>query len=187
MVKNGLVILLDGVSSAGKTVLATHLGKILGDSVLLSVDAFILRKSNRLRWFLKSKCLRQKPDFLSVAREFHREIECAQGRHDTVIVDTILLDDQMREDLLDRINKSSLLYVQVYCPLNILEERERNRESRQRGAAQSQFDQVYGYTDYDLKLDTSKLSKEECAQAVLDSMQNRLLKNDLTIKEIRLD
>ena len=169
---SGLVILLDGVSGAGKTELALHLEKMLDDSVVLSVDEFILRKSNRLRWFLMSKCLRRNLDFLSVAQEFHREIVGVFSRSNTVIVDTILLDAQMRDDLLDRVNKKSLLYVQVYCPLNILEGRESNRESRPRGAAQSQFNQIYDYNGYDLKLDTSKLSKEECAQKILDSMQN---------------
>lgn len=176
--KSGLLILLDGVTCAGKTSLATHIKKILNGSIVLSVDAFILRRSNQLRWFFKSKCLRQKLDFLSVAREFHREIVCVSSRHDIVVVDTILLDARMRDDILDRVDRNRLLYVQVYCPLKILEERERNRKPREIGGAQYQFDNVYSYLDYDLKIDTSEFSTEDSTQIILDCVHNKLLKSD---------
>ena len=177
--KSGLLILLDGVTSAGKTSLATHIAKKVNGSVVLSVDTFILRRSNRLRWFFKSKCLRQNLDFLSIAKEFHSEIVRTSSRHNIVVVDTILLDARMRDDILERVDRNCLLYIKVYCPLKILEERERNRESCKIGGAESQFDNVYSYLNYDLKVDTGKFSTADCAQKVLDFLHNKLLKSNL--------
>ena len=173
--KSGLLILLDGTASAGKTSLALQIRKRLKGSIVLSVDRFILRFSNRLRWFLKSKCLGKKPSFLSVAAEFHREAAYALSRHNIVVVDTILLDTQMRNDLLGRVGRNRLLYVQVYCPLEYLEERERHRQPCKIGAARSQFDNVYSYRGYDLKVDTSETLSEDCACAVLEYMESRCL------------
>ena len=58
-------------------------------------------------------------------------------------------------------------FVGVHCPLEILEERERNRGDRQIGFARWQFDRVHRYGAYDFTLDTSLLSPEQGAEQLI--------------------
>jgi chloramphenicol 3-O-phosphotransferase len=59
----------------------------------------------------------------------------------------------------------------VYCPLAVLEERERSRKTRTLGQARAMFDIVHAHGVYDLKVDTSLGSAKECAQQIWDFLQ----------------
>jgi chloramphenicol 3-O phosphotransferase len=54
----------------------------------------------------------------------------------------------------------------------VLEERERSRKDRTLGQARLQYPVIHKHCVYDLELDTSKLSVEECARKVLDRMKS---------------
>lgn len=57
------------------------------------------------------------------------------------------------------------------CPLPVLEERERARaDERTPGQARAQFDRVHTFTVYDLEVDTSILSPEECAARIKERL-----------------
>jgi chloramphenicol 3-O phosphotransferase len=53
------------------------------------------------------------------------------------------------------------------CPLEVLERRGRLRKDRTLGQARLQFDLIHRHTTYDLELDTSRLSSQECAQQII--------------------
>ena len=170
---NHILILLDGTSSAGKTALASHLTSSLGNSVVFSFDQFFSRPSNLIRCFLKSKFLRHRFDWVAEIRRFHKEVAFVLTQHDIVIVDTVLENSELRDDLLSRVERDCLVYVQVYCPLEHLEERERTRSDRKKGLARSQFDAVYAYEDYDIRIDSSRFSPDEAANVVLEFLHNK--------------
>jgi chloramphenicol 3-O phosphotransferase len=58
--------------------------------------------------------------------------------------------------------------VGVKCPLEVLEAREKSRRNRTLGQARAQYPIVHAHTIYDLEVDTSLLSAEECAQSIKD-------------------
>jgi len=51
----------------------------------------------------------------------------------------------------------------VRCPLDVLERREHSRKNRTLGQGKLQFPVIHKYVEYDLDVDTSILSPEECA------------------------
>lgn len=77
------------------------------------------------------------------------------------------------ESLLQLFDGLEVVFVGVHCPLEELERREKKRGNRGRGRARLQFDQVHAQAIYDVKIDTSVLSTEECASAIADYMGTR--------------
>jgi chloramphenicol 3-O phosphotransferase len=62
------------------------------------------------------------------------------------------------------------LLVGVVAPLDTLEERESARGNRIRGEARAQIDVIHRDIEYDLTVDTARLSPEECARAILAAL-----------------
>jgi chloramphenicol 3-O phosphotransferase len=63
--------------------------------------------------------------------------------------------------------------VGVLAPLHVLEEREKARGNRIAGEARAQVDVVHREIEYDLTVDTSCQSPEECAGTILDALRRR--------------
>jgi len=164
-------VLLDGASSSGKTSLAMELQGLSGNAVVfrLCVDDFLHCFPST---FVTRICSGSDMDALheTVAR-FHRTAAFAATLHDLVVVDHVLQFPQWREDLLNAVGRDRLLYVQVYCPLAVLEERESERGNRREGLARGQFESVYSFEGYDLRVDTSELSPVEAAAKVLMALE----------------
>jgi chloramphenicol 3-O phosphotransferase len=64
--------------------------------------------------------------------------------------------------------KNYVLFVGLHCLLEELERREQKRDARRQGFARQQFDNIHIGKIYDLKLDTSVFSAEECVERVVD-------------------
>ena len=75
------------------------------------------------------------------------------------------------ESLLRLFDGLHVLFVGVHCPLADLERREKERKERKRGLARMQFDQVHSIALYDVEVDTSVLSPQECAVTILDQIR----------------
>jgi chloramphenicol 3-O phosphotransferase len=60
----------------------------------------------------------------------------------------------------------------VKCPLDVLEQREKDRKDRTLGQARLQYDVIHKYVKYDLEVDTSKLSTEECVEKVIERLKS---------------
>jgi chloramphenicol 3-O phosphotransferase len=56
--------------------------------------------------------------------------------------------------------------VGVFCPLDILEARERERADRMIGLARWQFDRIHQGIAYDLTVDTSRATPMACAERI---------------------
>ena len=63
-------------------------------------------------------------------------------------------------------------FVAVRCPLDVLEQREQQRQDRTLGQARAQLDLVHAHGVYDLEVDTSLASPEQCAQQVVELLQS---------------
>jgi chloramphenicol 3-O phosphotransferase len=57
-------------------------------------------------------------------------------------------------------------------PPEILEERERTRKDRTLGQARAQFDAIHRYCAYDLEIDTSLFTPEQCAAQIIARLQD---------------
>ena len=64
----------------------------------------------------------------------------------------------------------NVTFVNVFCDKKDLEERERQRGDREIGQAAYQLRNMSIINDYDLRVNTSKLSSEDCARYILNNL-----------------
>ena len=86
------------------------------------------------------------------------------------IIDDILLEASFLDDYLKTFCDLKLYFIGLFCPLEAVEKREASRIGRFPGTAQSQLEVCHAHGVYDLSLDTSILSPEDCAEKIIDRL-----------------
>jgi chloramphenicol 3-O phosphotransferase len=157
--EHGKVILISGTSSSGKSTLAKGLQKSLPDPFLhMQLDSYI-------------EMLPRTDDgemFQRMVRGLNRSIAVMAEEGNNLIVDHVLIDNAWLRQLLELLRGHYVLFVGLHCPLDELERREQGRDARRQGFARQQFENIHKGKLYDLELDTSILSPEECVNGVLE-------------------
>jgi chloramphenicol 3-O phosphotransferase len=159
----GKIILLNGVSSSGKTTLSKGLVKKLPGYFHLSIDDFdtiIERMEDRVNQRL-----------IPVATEyfFHRIIAMFSDSGVNLVVDQVLHDNDTMIDYLATLNNYPVFFVAVHCPLTELEHREQARGDRNIGQAKKQLEFVHQQNEvYDIEVDTYRDTIESCVKLIVD-------------------
>ena len=96
----------------------------------------------------------------------------ARAGLDQVIDDVWLVPDQPA-GLQDALCAADTLWVGVHCPLAVAEQRERERGDRTVGTVRGQHALVHTFRTYDLDVDTSVATPQECAHAILAMLEAR--------------
>ena len=180
MQPRGTIILLNGTSSSGKTSLLRALQDALdGPWLDAGIDKFL--------WMLPKRYLRSPlwDDVLGRATEagptgqqlmsgMHHAIAALAQTGNHVVADHVLVDPRWVDECARLFCDLPAYLVAVRCPLDVLEQREQQRQDRTLGQARAQFDLVHAHGVYDLEVDTSLASPEQCAQQVIERLQSDL-------------
>jgi chloramphenicol 3-O phosphotransferase len=172
MTQTGVLILINGASSAGKTSLVRALQREFEAPYL---DAGL----DRFLWMLPSRYL-ERPlwdEVLGLATEagstghrlvlgMHRAIEALLDSGSDVVADHVLVERVWLADAARRFADRRAYFIGVRCPLPVLEQRERARKDRTLGQARAQHALVHAHGVYDLEIDTSIDSPEACARQI---------------------
>jgi chloramphenicol 3-O phosphotransferase len=161
----GQIILLNGISSSGKTTLAKELFKKLPDYFYIGLDNF----DN----FIESMEDRKNKKLIPVETEyfFHRDIAMFSDEKVNLIVDHVLSDEFTKNDFFEVFSDYPVIYVGVYCPLEELVRREEERGDRPKGLAQEQYQFVHKGIDYDVEVNTFYESSEQCVDKILNFLK----------------
>jgi chloramphenicol 3-O phosphotransferase len=172
------VIFINGTSSSGKTSILRALQAVLDEPYLeAGIDKFI--------WMLPERYL-ERPlwdDVLGLAdqagktghalvRGMHHAIASMSENGINVLADHVLVEKSWVEHCARLFSELPAYLIGVQCPLEVLEEREKKRKNRTLGQARIQYPVIHKYTIYDLEVDTSAQSPEQCAQAILARIQD---------------
>jgi chloramphenicol 3-O phosphotransferase len=185
--KAGHVILLNGTSSSGKTTIARALQEKLREPYMyVSIDDFFHLYPER---FLNPTS-REEANALArlipaVVSGFHRSIASIAQSGNNIIVDHVLQEQEWLKECIESWLGFDVLFVGVKCPLEIVEEREKERGDRNVGTARYQFERVHSHGLYDLEIDTSILSVEECIERIMELIDHKpasYVFQDLTAK-----
>ncbi|KVW44018.1 chloramphenicol phosphotransferase CPT family protein [Burkholderia ubonensis] len=185
--KKAQIILLNGVGSSGKTSLARALQTTLEDAFLhVQMDTFLemlpARYLNDTDGFTFASSIQDGKDVVSirsgpVARKamlgMRHAVVALASHGSNLIVDEVLLGDEKAE-YARLLAPFQVTMVGLHCPLNVLEERERQRGDRLIGLARWQYDKVHAGLSYDIAVDTSTATPEECAQRVASLLASRV-------------
>lgn len=158
----GQIIVLNGVSSSGKSSLSKELVKLLPNYFHLSIDDFDLvidkmedRDGGRL---------------IPVPTEyfFHRTIQMFSDKGVNLIVDQILHNKETLDDFHQTLNDYPVLFVGVHCSKEELSRREKARGDRHSYLAASQLTFVHQQNEkYDVEVNTEDSTIKECAEKIL--------------------
>lgn len=175
-------ILLNGASSSGKTSLARAMQAEAQDLLLhISLDDFIgmlpAGVENADQWFPVTR-LGKEPNplvridtgscgakLLASMRNLAREL--ADDGFPLVIDDVCTVKEV--EEWRQAMDGHPFLVVKVDAPIDILIQRENARGDRTLGIAREQAQRIHEGIDYDLTIDTSARSLEDCARMVIDA------------------
>ena len=174
----GKIILLNGTSSSGKTSVLRAVQASFSEPYLdLGIDKFIWampeRYLDRLLW----------DDVLGLATQaggtghrlfgaMHHAIAAAARQGMNVVADHVLVEPRWVVECAALFHDLPAWLVAIRCPLDVLEARERARKNRTLGQARAQFDLVHAHAVYDLEVDTSLMSPEECAHATKGCLES---------------
>lgn len=163
-------IFLNGTSSSGKSTLAVALQEKLATPFLhAQVDTFL--------YMLPRKILENDQSLVTalppVIKGFHESMRALLDSGNSVIVDHVLQRPEWLIHCLSLPACKPVLFVGVHCSLSKLEERERRRGDRTEGQAKSQLPWVHRHEDYDVEVDTSKLSVDECVEITLVALNEK--------------
>lgn len=103
----------------------------------------------------------------------HRAIRGYAEAGNNIVVDYILYKPEWAPDLRDVLKDQNVFYVKVTAPLDVIEMREKIRNTSPVGHARSHYDTVHQGMLYDLEIDTSKLKPEESAQIILEYIKGK--------------
>ena len=188
----GNVIYLNGTSSAGKSSLAAALQAVLPEPYLhvsldritgifpprfVAVQPFGVPVPSQARAGLvllhdtQDGRLRLEahhgPAWERLAAGFRQSIRALALTGNHLIVDDVLTRREALRACVAALAGLPVLFVKVDCPLAEVERRERERGDRLLGLARWQHERMDLGLVYDLVVDTSRQTPEECAQEVL--------------------
>ncbi|HEY7689498.1 MAG TPA: chloramphenicol phosphotransferase [Dongiaceae bacterium] len=179
MVSTARIVLLNGVGSSGKGSIAKALQKIAAAPFLhLQMDAFIemmpesgwghpdwlsfetLQEDGKPSVAIKTGPLAER-----VFRGMRHAVAAMARQGNNLIVDDVLLGGEQAE-YAALLWGHELIRVGVLAPLDVLEARERQRGDRMIGLARWQFGRVHQGMSYDLEVDSSRATPEQCAEQI---------------------
>jgi chloramphenicol 3-O phosphotransferase len=188
---NGNIIILNGASSSGKTSILEALQEILEEPYLnAGIDKFI--------WMLPERYL-ERPlwdDVLGLASSagaqghtlmtgMHHAIAALSKNGNHVVADHVLVEPKWLYECAELFSKLPAYFIGIRCPLDVLEQREKERKNRTLGQAKAQFDLVHAGCIYDLEVDTSIYSPRECAAQIKARMERNAPGAFLSLKKKR--
>ncbi len=185
----GQIVLLNGASSAGKTTIARALQNRLAEPFLyMSLDMFFqmlpgryfsvnpLATEDSEQGFTWQTHEDEQGTYLQVIpgvfgnrlmlEVMHHTVAASAAQGFNLIIDDVLLERRWLLDYLRVLRDFEVWFVQVYCPLEVLEARERARGDRTVGQARGQAMHIHQHGVYDLTVDTSRLSVREAVEQV---------------------
>lgn len=177
------IVILNGVGSAGKSSIARALQTMTAEPFLhLQMDAFIEMLPEALQDHADglsyetvldngkpSVIIRTGPVGVRTLRGMRHAVAAMAEQGNNLIVDDVLCDGGMPE-YLQLLSIYDLCLVGVFAPLDVLEVREMRRD-RLPGLARWQYDRVHKDIKYDLEIDTSVLTAQECARRIQEKFQ----------------
>ncbi|WP_208914044.1 chloramphenicol phosphotransferase CPT family protein [Paenibacillus uliginis] len=196
--KQGLIVLMNGTSSSGKTSISMEL--INQKEILfhhLSIDDFFYNFNDFIdNKFPDLKPTRELDDqgiaqiiFDPIISMYYSTIKLFSEMGLNVIADTVIDNDKRFNDYLDVLFDHPTLFVGVICSKEELIRREQIRGDRKIGLAASQFSKVYCIDEYDLEVNTEELNPTECAEKILSFIKSdkdysafkKLSKRDISV------
>jgi chloramphenicol 3-O phosphotransferase len=183
---SGRIIILNGTSSSGKSSTAKALQNVLDEPCWhMGMDTFIFmlpkRYLNPPLWneIFEYVWLDGRIEAIQAGERGHQLVSALHHTLRTlaqlglnVVVDQVLLERAWVEECLALFEGLDVWFIGIQCPLDVLEQREQARKDRTLGQARAQFHVVHRHCLYDLDVDTSLYTPEQCAAQIKAQLES---------------
>ncbi|MHC9296624.1 chloramphenicol phosphotransferase CPT family protein [Mycobacterium sp. LTG2003] len=161
----GQVVLLNGVSSSGKSTIARQLlADFESPWFHMAVDMFGAMRAEQRTYECSPTDLRE---VLRRTRAgFHRAVAGMARAGNNIVMDHVLSEPWRLRDLLTVMAGIDVVLVGVHCAVADAHEREGRRGDRSLGTAIGQIATVHAHRLYDVEVDTSADSVESCSAQI---------------------
>lgn len=187
----GKIIFLNGTSSAGKTTIARALLDVLEEPyVHTGIDQFLGNRSQHLLVYSDGREPAEAEGWLAIFRDdalievrigpvalrlitgMYQAIAAFAAAGNNTIVDDVIYDQRVLAAAVAALHHFPVWFVGLRCPLEVVEQRERQREERRApGGARFFHARVHAHRLYDLEVDTAAHTPEECARQIKQHLQ----------------
>lgn len=160
------IILLNGSSSAGKSILAKALQALIEDKrneryEIVSIDDFLKMTTEEVIY---------EDDVYEISGLLCEKVMQVFNANQGVIIDHVITSERIFEQLKEAVSPQHLWMVHVTCPLEIIQKREQARKDRCPGSAEASYTYLYPKEGYDLTVDTYLMTIAECANRILEGI-----------------
>ncbi|MEU4720901.1 AAA family ATPase [Nonomuraea dietziae] len=172
---DSMVIVLNGGSSSGKSSLARSLQELLPDPWLaFSVDTLVDAMPSSCITFTPDGEVHLGPRFGELEDAWMAGVATMVRSGARVILDDVFLSGPASQERW-RVPLTGLdvLWVGVRCDPEVAARREHERGDRPTGMARSQATMVHEGVVYDMEVDTSFMSADDCAQLIAKWMNRQ--------------
>lgn len=179
--RKGIILFMNGTSSAGKTSIAKELLKqieipfqhVSVDDFFHNYDEFIDKKYPNLEPAIEvEQHTVAQIIFDPIGSLCYSTVKLFSEMGVNVILDTVVDNEKWFNVCQDLFSGHPTLFVGVICSREELARREEARGDRAIGLANAQFDGVYAFEKYDVEVNTEELSPEECAEKILSFIRS---------------
>ena len=180
MTGNSKIIILNGIGSVGKSSTAKAFQSIAAEPFLhVQGDSFLEMMPRR--WMghpdgitFKTESgdgsplvsLQMGPALDQVWRGMRRAVAALAEEGNNLIVDDMMMSADDQQDYRDVLGGFDVKYVGLFAPLDVLEQREKDRKDRMIGLAHWQYGRVHKGIAYDLEIETSENDPKTCAELI---------------------
>lgn len=169
------LIYLNGTSSAGKSSLAEALQPLLVEPFLFfSIDTLLYTLPPSELEAVKGKApYKRDLDWNSLFSGYFACVRSLLDHGNLVIADCPVYNEEMAERYQRSLGDlEQIVKVKVDCPLEVAEQREKERSDRTIGLARRQFPAVHDFLRYDFVVDTSENLPQAGAELILTGLKN---------------
>lgn len=164
--KKGKIIILNGVSSSGKTTLA----KVIQDRspiplYKLDIDDFILMAPEKFNDYENGDFSVQ---YAFASKFFHTVKLYSDFGFDLVVPYMFFKNSESLSEFKLLLKNYTILIVNVTCPIDELRRREEHRENRKIGSAEEQLNLLETNFDNSLTVDNFNNTNEVCADEIIN-------------------
>jgi len=193
MAEPGNIVFLNGTSSAGKTSISRALQNIMMPTPMLrtGLDHFCAGVPISLFVCVDGEQPAEVDGWLEVYSDgtlvelprigpvgkrllagMYQAIAAVALAGNDVIMDDMIYNPEVLRSAVVALKGLPVLFVGVHVPIDIARQRELDRGDRAPGGAAIFLEQVHAHGTYDLELDTSMLTPEECAARIKTALES---------------
>ena len=163
---NKQIILLNGPSSSGKSTLSKALQALIEARrnetyVIVSIDNFMKLSEEETIY---------EDDVFEISGDMCTSALKSLKHSPGVIIDHVITSERIFQQLTAMLSQYHIHSVHVTCPLKVLQNRECTRKNRCIGSAESSYTYLFPKDEYDLTVDTSMMTPDECSRAIYDAL-----------------